>query len=98
LPSTIEQLHLEYRARGLAVLAVNMEEPPETVAAWVRNKRVSMDILLDPPRRGLARVGHHGHAVGLPRRSRRSRRGPRRRHPPMTDPDGRAVIEALLRK
>jgi len=33
LPSTIEQLHREYRPRGLAVLAVNMEEPPEAVAA-----------------------------------------------------------------
>jgi hypothetical protein len=32
LPSTIEQLQREYRARGLAVLAVNMEESPEAAA------------------------------------------------------------------
>jgi hypothetical protein len=48
LPSTIEQLHREYRPRGLAILAVNMEEPREAVAAWIRSRRVTMDVLVDP--------------------------------------------------
>jgi hypothetical protein len=35
LPSTIEQVHREYGPRGLAVLAVNIEESRDVVAAWV---------------------------------------------------------------
>jgi cytochrome c biogenesis protein CcmG/thiol:disulfide interchange protein DsbE len=98
LPSTIEQLHREYRPRGLAVLAVNMEEAPEAVSAWVRSKRISMDVLLDPP--GIASrawaitatpstflVDRGGRVVARAVGTR-----------PWTDPEGRAVIEALLKK
>lgn len=98
MPSTIEQLHREYRARGLAVLAVNMEESPEAVAAWVRSRRVSMDVLLDPP--GVASrawaitatpttflVDRGGRVVARAVGTR-----------PWTEPEGRAVIEALLKK
>ena len=35
MPSTIEQVHREYKDRGLVVLAVNIQEPRGTVAAWV---------------------------------------------------------------
>jgi hypothetical protein len=52
LPSTIEQVHREYAGRGLAVLAINIAEPPAKVAEWVRQKKVTMPVLLDPP--GLA--------------------------------------------
>jgi hypothetical protein len=96
LPSTIEQLYREYRPRGLAVLAVNMEESPEAVAAWVRSRRVSMDVLLDPP--GVASrawaitatpttflVGRDGRLLARAVGTR-----------PWTEPEGRAVIEALL--
>ena len=96
MPSTIEQLHREYRARGLAVLAVNIEEAPDTVASWVRDKRVSMDILLDPP--GVASrawaitatptsflVDRDGRLVAKAVGTR-----------PWTESQGRAVIEALL--
>lgn len=96
MPSAIEQLHREYRARGLVVLAVNMEESPETVAAWVRSKHVSMDVLLDPP--GVATrawtvtatpstflVDPGGRLVARAVGTR-----------PWTAPEGRAVIEALL--
>jgi peroxiredoxin len=96
LPSTIEQLHREYRARGLAVLAVNMEESPEAVAAWVRSKRVSMDVLLDP-----AGVASRAWAITatpttflVNRDGRLVARAVGTR--PWTDPEGRAVIEALL--
>jgi peroxiredoxin len=48
LPSTIEQVHRTHGERGLAVLAVNIEERRETVAAWVRRAKVTMPVLLDP--------------------------------------------------
>jgi peroxiredoxin len=96
LPSTIEALHREYRPRGLAVLAVNMEEEPETVGAWVRSRRLTMDVLLDPP--GVATrawavtatpatflVGRDGRVVARGYGTR-----------PWTGPEGRALIEALL--
>jgi peroxiredoxin len=47
LPSAIERVHREFGPRGLVVLAVNMEEPRETVRAWVRDRKVTMDVLLD---------------------------------------------------
>jgi len=48
LPSTIEQVHREYKDRGLTVLAIDMKEPKETVATWVRKSAVTFDVLLDP--------------------------------------------------
>jgi peroxiredoxin len=47
LPSTIEQVHREFGPRGLVVLAVNMEESRDTVRAWVRDRKLTMDVLLD---------------------------------------------------
>jgi peroxiredoxin len=47
LPSEIEQVHRRYRDR-LTVLAIDIQEPRETVAAWAKEKRVSFTILLDP--------------------------------------------------
>jgi peroxiredoxin len=47
LPSTIEQVHREFGPRGLAVLAVNMEESREKVRAWVNDRKLTMDVLLD---------------------------------------------------
>jgi peroxiredoxin len=48
LPSSIEQLHRDLSARGLSILAVNIQESPQTVAAWVRERKVTLPILLDP--------------------------------------------------
>src|SRR5690242_14103892 len=47
LPSTIEQVHREFGPRGLAVLAVNMEESRDKVRAWVNDRKLTMDVLLD---------------------------------------------------
>jgi len=47
LPSTIEQLHREYKDKGLVVLAVDIEEKPEVVARWVKEKSLTMPVLLD---------------------------------------------------
>lgn len=41
-------MHREYKDRGLTVLAVDMKESKETVAAWVRKSGVTFDVLLDP--------------------------------------------------
>ena len=96
MPSTIEQVHREYRPRGLVVLAVNIEESPDVVASWARSKRLSMDVLLDP--RGVAStawkvtatpttfvVGRDGRLVGKVVGER-----------PWTSPAARSLIEALL--
>ena len=48
MPSTIEQVHRTYGERGLSVLAINIEEPRAKVAAWVRQAKVTVPILLDP--------------------------------------------------
>jgi alkyl hydroperoxide reductase subunit AhpC len=47
LPSTVEQLHRDFASRGLSVLAVNIQESQSTVAAWAREKKVTIPILLD---------------------------------------------------
>ena len=75
-----------------------MEESPDAVAAWVRNKGLSVDVLLDPP--GVAArawtitatpttflVDRDGRLIAKAVGTR-----------PWTEPEGRAVIEALLEK
>jgi alkyl hydroperoxide reductase subunit AhpC len=47
LPSTVEPLHRELSPRGLSVIAVNIQESRSTVAAWAREKNVTIPILLD---------------------------------------------------
>jgi len=47
LPSTIEQLHREYKDKGLVVLAVDIQEKPEVVRKWVKEKALTMTVLLD---------------------------------------------------
>jgi AhpC/TSA family protein len=47
LPSTIEQIHRELRGEGLVVLAVNLGEKRDLVAAWVKSRGVTSMVLLD---------------------------------------------------
>jgi alkyl hydroperoxide reductase subunit AhpC len=47
LPSTVEQLHRDLSERGLSVIAINIQEGQSTVAAWTRERRVTIPILLD---------------------------------------------------
>jgi len=49
LPSTVEQVHREFKDKGLAVYAVNLEEAKKTVGAWVERNKLTMPVLLDPP-------------------------------------------------
>jgi len=46
LPSEIEQVHQRYGDR-LAVVAINIQESREKVAAWTRGKPLSFTVLLD---------------------------------------------------
>ncbi|MBI4634718.1 MAG: TlpA family protein disulfide reductase [Candidatus Rokubacteria bacterium] len=48
MPSTIEQVHREFKDRGLTVLAINIQEDKAHVAGWVREKKLSFQVLLDP--------------------------------------------------
>ena len=47
MPSTVEQLHRDLSGRGLSVVAVNIQESQSTVAAWAREKKITIPILLD---------------------------------------------------
>ena len=47
MPSTIEQVHRQFKDRGLAVLAINVRDSHAKVDAWVREKNVSFPIALD---------------------------------------------------
>jgi peroxiredoxin len=48
LPSTIEQVHQEFKDRDLTILAVHIKGSREVVATWVRDNGVTSSILLDP--------------------------------------------------
>jgi peroxiredoxin len=41
-------VHQEFKDRGLVLYAVNIEESPNTVAAFVKKHNLTMPILLDP--------------------------------------------------
>jgi cytochrome c biogenesis protein CcmG, thiol:disulfide interchange protein DsbE len=47
LPSTIEKVHREFKDQPLTVLAVNIQESPERVAAFVKSAGISVPVLLD---------------------------------------------------
>jgi peroxiredoxin len=46
LPSQIEQVHRRWGDR-LAVVAISIQETPETVGGWTKGKPLSFTILLD---------------------------------------------------
>jgi len=47
LPSTIERVYQDLKNEGLMVLAVNLAEKRDHVAAWVKSRGVSSTVLLD---------------------------------------------------
>jgi hypothetical protein len=50
MPSTIEQVHQEFKDQGLTILAVDMGESRAVVAEWVRHHGVTTSVLLDSDR------------------------------------------------
>ena len=49
MPSTIEQVHREFKDKGLVVYVVDIEEGRRTVASYVEKHKLTMGVLLDPP-------------------------------------------------
>ena len=96
LPSTIEQVHREFGPRGLVVLAVNMEESRETVRAWVRDRKLTMDVLLDISGavNGAWGVAYSPVVFVVGRDGRLVARAIGTRD--WTAPEGRAFLEALM--
>jgi peroxiredoxin len=90
-------VHREYKDRGLTVLAVDMKEPKETVAAWVRKSGVTFDVLLDPGDAARAYqitvtptvflIGRDGKLLAKSIGTKR-----------WTGPKGRALLDAMLAK
>jgi peroxiredoxin len=48
LPSTIEQVHQEFKDQGLTILAINLGEDKDDLVAWAKRRKVTTTILLDP--------------------------------------------------
>jgi peroxiredoxin len=96
LPSTIEQVHREFGPRGLAVLAVNMEESREKVRAWVNDRKLTMDVLLDISGavNGAWGVAYSPMVFVIGRDGRLVARAIGTRD--WTAPEGRAFFEALM--
>lgn len=44
----MERVHRDFKDRGLAVVAINIQEDRETVARWVKSSGISLTVLLDP--------------------------------------------------
>jgi hypothetical protein len=47
LPSTIERVHQDLRDQGFVVLAINLGETRDVVAAFVKRRGVTATVLLD---------------------------------------------------
>jgi thiol-disulfide isomerase/thioredoxin len=47
LPAGVERISRERKAQPFAVLAVNIEEPRDLVASWVKGAGLTMPVLLD---------------------------------------------------
>ena len=48
MPSTIEQVHREFKDQGLTILAINLGEDKDDLVAWAKRRKVTTTILLDP--------------------------------------------------
>jgi hypothetical protein len=78
------------------VLAVNMEESRETVGAWARDRKLTMDVLLDVTGavNGAWNVTHSPMVFLVGRDGRLLARAIGNRD--WTAPEGRALLEALV--
>ena len=96
LPSAIETIHRELSDRGLEVVAINMEEPTDKVAAWVREHKLTARVLLDTD----GTVSRAYQITGTPtvflvgRDGRLVAKAPGTK--PWASPQGRELLRALL--
>jgi len=47
LPSTIEQVHQDFKDQGLAVLAIHLGEERDMLAAWLKSRSVTSTVLIE---------------------------------------------------
>ena len=96
MPSAIEELHRKWKDRGLAVVAINIQESRDTVAKWVRSSKLTVPVLLDPDGAVTQRyrvtatptvfvVNRDGQVIGLAQGTKA-----------WTSDRGQALIEALV--
>lgn len=96
MPSTIEKIYRERKARGFTVLAININEPRDKVAPWVRARGMTVPVVLDDDALVTARfrvratptivlLGRDGRMVGRAVGNR-----------PWESAPGRALLDALL--
>jgi peroxiredoxin len=96
LPTTIETVRRELGDRGLDVLAIDIQEPVDKVATWVRQRGVTTRVLLD----GEGVVSQLYGVTGTPtvyligRDGRMVAKAPGTK--PWTGPQGRELFRTLL--
>jgi peroxiredoxin len=96
LPTVIETMHRELGDRGLDVLAIDIQEAPDRVAAWVKQRKVTTRVLLD----GDGAVSQLYGVTGTPtvflvgRDGRLVAKAPGTR--PWSGPQGRELLRTLL--
>ncbi len=97
MPSVIEQIHRDYKDRGLVVVGIDMEEGRDKVARWVKDKNLTFTVVLD--RSGSVTRAYEVTAtptvfvVGRDGKMVAKALGTK----DWTGPRGRAFLEALLR-
>ena len=98
MPSTIEQVHQEYKDRGLVVLPISIEEGRRKVAGWAPARSLTVPLLLDPEGvvSGAYRITATPTVFLIGRDGRLVARGTGTK--PWTSAEGRALLHHLLRK
>jgi hypothetical protein len=96
LPSTIEQAYREHKDRKFTVLAIDIQEDPKKVEAWVKAKGITPPVLLDRDGAvtGAYRVTATPTAVLVGRDGRMLARAVGTR--PWTSPAGKALLDAVI--
>jgi peroxiredoxin len=96
LPAAIEQTYRERKEQGFTVLAVNIEESQNKVAAWVKERGLTVPVLLDTEGTVISRyrvratptivlIGRDGRMVGRAVGNR-----------PWETAAGRALLDSLI--
>ena len=96
MPSAIAQVQRELKPRGLVVLAVSIQEPPDRVAAWVKKVGLAFPVFLDEDGTVTRawRITSTPTVFLIDRRGRLVGRAIGTK--PWTSPAGRALLTALL--
>lgn len=96
MPSTIEKVYRELKGKKLAVLAIDVQEDPAKVEAWVKSRATTPPVLLDRDGRVASqyRVTATPTVVLIDKSGRVVAKGTGTR--PWDGPAGKALLEAAL--